>query len=144
MRDEQDCPPGHLRRYRSDRRGVGEGLLGQTVQHPPRDRQFIPLGLDLLELLARLFGEVVQFAPAGGDPLPLLHPPRLPAFSRRVDLLTDRRRGPVVGAAELGIPPEPDLPDDLRHGHRPRTGTSTQLAIHTRPVTCDFTMHTAQ
>lgn len=24
------------------------------------------------------------------------------------------------------------------------TATSTQLAIHTRPVTCDFTMHTAQ
>lgn len=38
-----------------------------------------------------------------------------------------------------GIPPEPDLPDDLRHGHRPPTGTSTQLAFHTRPVTCDFT-----
>lgn len=69
---------------------------------------------------------------------------RPPAFSRRADLLTDRRRGPVAGAAEPGIPPEPDLPDDLRHGHRPPTGTSTQLAIHTRPVTCDFTMHTAQ
>lgn len=31
-----------------------------------------------------------------------------------------------MGAAEPGIPPEPDLPDDLRHGHRPPTGTSTQ------------------
>ncbi|MEU3342967.1 hypothetical protein ABZ758_49895, partial [Streptomyces sp. NPDC006668] len=31
----------------------------------------------------------------------------------------------------------------LRHGHRPPTGTSTQLAIHTRPVTCDFSLHTA-
>ncbi|MFF8195760.1 ATP-binding protein [Streptomyces bobili] len=49
-----------------------------------------------------------------------------------------------MGAAEPGILPEPDPPDDLRHGHRPPTGTSTQLAIHTRPVTCDFTMHTAQ
>ncbi|MDX3697398.1 LysR substrate-binding domain-containing protein [Streptomyces europaeiscabiei] len=48
-----------------------------------------------------------------------------------------------MGAAEPGIPPEPDLPDDLRHGHRPPTGTSTQLAIHTRPVTCDFSLHTA-
>src|SRR5690242_17803717 len=98
----------------------------------------------LLELLAQHLGESIQFAPAGGDPLPLLHPPRPPAFSRCADLLTDRRRGPVVGAAEPGIPPEPDLPDDLHHGHRPPTATSTQRAIHARPVTCDFTMHTAQ
>jgi hypothetical protein len=48
-----------------------------------------------------------------------------------------------VGAAEPGIPPEPDLPDDLRHDHRPRTGTRTQVVTHTRPVTCDFTMPTA-
>jgi len=78
VRDEQDCPPGHLRRYRSDSRGVGEGLLGQTVQHPLRDRQFIPLGMDLLELLGQLFVEGVQFAPAAGDPLSLLHPRALP------------------------------------------------------------------
>jgi hypothetical protein len=78
VRDEQDCPPGHLRRYRSDSPGVGPGLLGQAVQHPLRDRQFIPLGLDLLKLFGQLLGEGVQFAPAGGDPLPLLHPRALP------------------------------------------------------------------
>ncbi|MGW1291112.1 hypothetical protein ACWD4N_48195, partial [Streptomyces sp. NPDC002586] len=64
-------------------------------------------------------------------------------FSRRADLLTDRRRGRVVGTAEPGIPPEPDLPDDLRHGHRSSTGMSIQLAIHTRPVTTNFSLHTA-
>ncbi|MFJ3779831.1 hypothetical protein ACIPX0_50065 [Streptomyces sp. NPDC090075] len=68
-------------------------------------------------MLAQLLGKNIQFAPASGDPLPLLHPPHPPAFSRCADLLTDRSRGPVVGAAEPGIPPEPD---------------------------CDFTMHTAQ
>lgn len=44
-----------------------------------------------------------------------------------------------VVAIEAGV----EGPDDLGHGHRPPTGTSTQLVIHTRPVTCDFTMHTA-
>nr|WP_245695282.1 hypothetical protein [Streptomyces antibioticus] len=74
VRDEQDCPPGHLRRYRSGSLGVGLGLLGQAVQHPFRDRQFVPLDLDLLKLLGQLLGEGVQFAPTSGDPLPLLHP----------------------------------------------------------------------
>ncbi|MFJ9250538.1 hypothetical protein [Streptomyces sp. NPDC101776] len=45
MRDEQDCPPSHLRRYRSDSLGIGLDLLGQAVQHPLRDRQFVPLDL---------------------------------------------------------------------------------------------------
>ncbi|UUU20596.1 hypothetical protein [Streptomyces sp. DSM 40750] len=74
MRDEQDCPPGHLHRYRSDRLGVGLDLLGQAVQHPLRDRQSVSLYLDLLKLLGQLLGEGVQVAPTGGDPLPLLHP----------------------------------------------------------------------
>jgi hypothetical protein len=60
--------------------GVGLGLLGQAVQHPLGDRQFVPLDLDLLKLLGQLLVEGVQFAPAGrgGDPLPLLHPRTLP------------------------------------------------------------------
>ncbi|MDO0937764.1 hypothetical protein QQY66_40805 [Streptomyces sp. DG2A-72] len=80
MRDEQDRPPGHLRRYRSDSLGVGLGLglLGQTVQHPIRDRQFVPLDLDFLKLLGQLLGKGVQFAPASGDPLPLLQLRSLP------------------------------------------------------------------
>lgn len=51
-------------------------------------------------------------------------------------------RGPVVVAVEPSIPPEPDMPDDLGRGHRPPTSTSTPLVTHTRPATCDFTMHT--
>ncbi|WP_433455372.1 hypothetical protein ACQPXS_45680 [Streptomyces sp. CA-142005] len=92
VRDEQDCPPGHLRRCRSDSPGVGPGLLGQAVQLPLRNRQFVPLGLDLLELLCQLLGESVQFDPAGGDPLPLLHPPRPPVF--RENAVADRLRRP--------------------------------------------------
>ncbi|MDO0938921.1 hypothetical protein QQY66_47105 [Streptomyces sp. DG2A-72] len=74
--------PATCSRYRSDSLGVGLGLglglLGQTVQHPIRDRQFVPLGLDFLKLLGQLLGKGVQFAPASGDPLPLLHPRSLP------------------------------------------------------------------
>jgi hypothetical protein len=66
--------PAHLRRCRSDSLGVGLNLLGQAVQHPFRDRQFVPLDLDLLKLLGQLLGEGVQFAPASSDPLLLLHP----------------------------------------------------------------------
>ncbi|WP_455772006.1 hypothetical protein [Streptomyces phaeochromogenes] len=74
VRDEQHCPSGHLRQYRSGSLGVGLDLLGQAVQHPLRDRQFVPLDLDFLKLLGQRLGESVQFAPASGDPLPLLHP----------------------------------------------------------------------
>ncbi|WP_189781595.1 hypothetical protein [Streptomyces capitiformicae] len=80
MRNEQDRPPGHLRLCRNDRLGVGLDLLGQAVQHPLRDRQFVPLDLDFLKLLGQLLGESVQLAPASGDPLPLLHP-AAPAIS---------------------------------------------------------------
>ncbi|MEU9381512.1 serine/threonine-protein kinase [Streptomyces sp. NPDC048279] len=73
VRNEQDRPPGHLRLCRNDSLGIGLDLLGQAVQHPLRDRQFVPLGLDFLKLLGQLLGESVQFAPASGDPLPLLH-----------------------------------------------------------------------
>ncbi|MFG2222990.1 hypothetical protein [Streptomyces sp. NPDC048644] len=76
MRDEQDRPPGHPRRYRSDSLGTGLDLLGQMVQHPLRDRQFVPLDLDFMKLLGQLLREGVQLAPASGNPLPLLHPRR--------------------------------------------------------------------
>ncbi|MFJ9590390.1 replication-relaxation family protein [Streptomyces acidicola] len=56
------------------------GLLVQAVQHRLCDRQFLPLGLDLLELLGQLLGDGFQFAPAGGDPLPLLNSRTLPRF----------------------------------------------------------------
>ncbi|WP_435879539.1 hypothetical protein [Streptomyces prunicolor] len=38
------------------------------------NRQFVSLDLDLLKLLGQLLGEGVKFAPASGDPPPLLHP----------------------------------------------------------------------
>ncbi|MGY5121457.1 hypothetical protein ACWC2H_37420 [Streptomyces sp. 900105755] len=142
MRDEQHCPPGHLYRYRSDSLGVGLNLLGQAVQHPLRDRQFVPLDLDLLKLLGQLLGEGIQFAPGA-----VIHCrsciPAPPALLWRADLPTDRRRKQIAGAAEPDIPPERDPPDDLHQSHRPPTGVSTPLLIHTRPATCDFTMHTA-
>jgi hypothetical protein len=79
VRDEQDRPAGHLCRYRSGSLGLGLfSLLGQAVQHPLRDRQFIPLDLNLLKLLGQLLGKGVQFALAGGDPLTLLHLCSLP------------------------------------------------------------------
>ncbi|MEK2475785.1 hypothetical protein [Streptomyces noursei] len=81
MRDKQDRPPGHLRRYRIGSPGVSPSLfslLGQAVQRPLRDRQFVPLDLDLAQLLGQLLGKGVQFAPARDDPLPLLHLRSLP------------------------------------------------------------------
>lgn len=36
------------------------------------------------------------------------------------------------------------MTDDLHRSHPPATGTSIENPAHTRPVTCNFTMHTAQ
>jgi hypothetical protein len=67
VRDKQDRPPGHLCRYRSGSLGLGLfSPLGQALQHPLRDRRFIPLDLKFLKLLGQLLGEGVQFAPAAG------------------------------------------------------------------------------
>ncbi|GGU02850.1 hypothetical protein [Streptomyces coeruleorubidus] len=53
--------------------GARVGWLGLRLMRSG-DRQFVSLDLDLLKLLGQLIGEGVQFAPASGDPLPVLHP----------------------------------------------------------------------
>ncbi|MFF3372048.1 hypothetical protein ACFYXF_03715 [Streptomyces sp. NPDC002680] len=55
--------------------------------------------------------------------------------------LTDRGRRSVADTAVLGIPPEQDLPDDLRHGHRPSSGASSRISTH---QTHDLGIHDAR
>ncbi|MBB3074166.1 hypothetical protein FHS41_000635 [Streptomyces violarus] len=110
LRDEQNRLPCHLRRCRSDSAGASPGLfslLGQAVQHPLSYRQFVALTPDWASCscLVNYSARGAQFAPACGEPQPLLHPPQPPAISWRASLLTDRRRLPAVGAAEPGKPP---------------------------------------
>jgi len=54
------------------------GQLGQPVQDPLRYHEFLPLSLDLLQLLGQLRSERAQFTPASRDPLLLSHPHALP------------------------------------------------------------------
>ncbi|UUU36643.1 hypothetical protein JIX56_46340 [Streptomyces sp. CA-210063] len=62
MPDQQHRParhPGGSRRHGGGFR-LGPVLLGQPVQHPLGDGQFLPLGLDLLQLLGQLVGVYVS------------------------------------------------------------------------------------
>ncbi|MFC5959816.1 hypothetical protein ACFP51_37110 [Streptomyces pratens] len=45
-----------------------------------RDQQFLPFGLDLLQLLGQLLGKRIQFAAASRDPLQPPHNHTLPRF----------------------------------------------------------------
>ncbi len=98
MRDQQDCPARHPGGSRGD--GHGPVLLGQTVQDPLGDYQFLPLGPDLMQLIGQLLSERVQFTPASRDPLQFLHPHALSALSRRTGPVTDRKSRMAGGAAE--------------------------------------------
>lgn len=132
VRDQQDSPPRHP----GDSRGTGRGpvLLGQPVQDPLGDHQLLSLGLDLGKLLGQFLGERVQFTPSSRDP----H-----SVSRCTSPVTDRKSGTAADAAEPDNASS-DRSDDLHHGHRPPTSMSTPNPAHTRPVTCNFTMHSAQ
>ncbi|MFF3984532.1 fumarylacetoacetate hydrolase family protein [Streptomyces sp. NPDC001797] len=54
---------------------MGRLPLGQPVQDPLGNQQFLPLVPDLLQPLGQLFGEHVKFGPASGDPLQVTHTP---------------------------------------------------------------------
>lgn len=51
---------------------------------------------------------------------------------------------PDQGLAGPHEPRSLPMPDDLHRSHPPTTSTSTPNPTHTRPVTSNFTMHTAQ
>ncbi|MFI7295122.1 hypothetical protein [Streptomyces sp. NPDC050121] len=67
VRDQHHRPAAHLPRRRRDR----GALVGELFAHPLDplgDREFVPLGPHLRQLLGQLFFEFVQFRAPRGDP----------------------------------------------------------------------------
>lgn len=78
-----------------------------------------------------------------------IHPPRQPLSTASHSRSIGQRL--LVGAASVGQGNQTeaagaavDKSNDLHHGHPPTTSTSVPPTLHTRAVTCNFTMRSAQ